>query len=139
MGLSMTKWTIKLVNGSEFKFDDLQKVIGHYYALHTDWIHKLQSRIKEQPTYSVHVNLIDTIRGPKSETLLAPFLLLLITTTKLSVTFLGELTEDETGYIIGLWPTKFLHIIKSDKDAIHNLLYVITNQPELVEKVDVYF
>lgn len=135
----MSGWTIKLVNNSIHNFVDLQKTIGQYYELQSGWIHKLQACIKTEPAYSAHINLIDTITGPGTEKLLAPFLLLLITKTHLTVTFLGELTENETGYIVGVWPKKFLQILKTDNDAILNLLYIITDQPQLVDKIDVYF
>jgi|GEM_PF-3224877 len=135
----MKIWTIKLVNGSQHSFVDLHQAIGKYYEIKTGWIQKLQTCIKEQPTYFVHINLIDSIKGPEHEKLVAPFLLLLVTKTKLTITFLGELTEDETGIIVGVWPDKFLQILESDEDAILNLLFIITNQPELVEKIDVYF
>ncbi len=135
----MTTWTIKLVNGSEYNFIDLHQALGQYYEFQSGWIKKLQSCIKEQSTYSVHINLLEITTGPKNEKLLAPFLLLLITNTKLTVAFLGELTENETGYIVGIWPDKFLQILKSDNDAILNILFIITDQPELVEKLDLYF
>ncbi|MFX1565462.1 MAG: hypothetical protein ACFFCH_05680 [Promethearchaeota archaeon] len=135
----MTRWTVTLVDGSTLQLLDLQKTGYQYYELQAGFIQQLQTAIKRQPTYSVKLNLIDSTLGPNSEQLLAPFLLLLITTTKLTVTFLGELTENETGYIIGIWPPKFLRIIKSDSQAILNILYIITNQPTLVEKLDVYF
>ncbi|MFX1575744.1 MAG: hypothetical protein ACFFCF_01075 [Promethearchaeota archaeon] len=135
----MSEWIIKLVNNSIHHFVDLQKAIGQYYELQSGWIHKLQACIETEPAYSAHINLIDTIAGPGNEKLLAPFLLLLITKTHLTVTFLGELTENETAYIVGVWPKKFLQILKTDKDAILNLLYIITDQPQLVDNIDVYF
>jgi hypothetical protein len=135
----MTEWTVKLKNESKHRFIDLQHACGQYYELQSGWIHRLQSCIKEQSAYSVHVNLIEQTKGPQGEQLQAPFLLLLITRTKLTVTFLGELAEDETGYILGVWPDQFLQILKEDKDAILNLLFIVTEQPQLVEKIDVYF
>ncbi len=135
----MASWKVKLEGGSELQLLDLQKATGQYYELQSGFIQQLQMTIKKHSTYSVHLNIIDSTLGPNSEQLLAPFLLVLLTKTKLTVTFLGELTENETGYIIGVWPTKFLRIIKADSQAILNMLYIITNQPTLVERLDLYF
>ena len=132
-------WTVQLVNGSEHRFIDLQKAVGQYYKLHAGFIHQLQSRISKFSSYSVHTSLIETTKDPEKHSLKAPFLLLVITQTALTVTFLGELTEDDTGYIVGVWPTNFLAIIEKDKDAILKLLFIITNQPDLIEKLDLYF
>lgn len=135
----MKVWTVKLTKGSKHTFVDLHAACGQYYALQSGWVHKLQSCIKEQSAYSVHLNLIQMTNGPHDERLQSPFLLLLITATKLTVTFLGELGENETGYIVGVWPEQFLQILKEDKDAIVNLLFIITEQPQLIESVDLYF
>lgn len=135
----MASWKVKLEGGSELQLLDLQKATGQYYELQSGFIQQLQMTIKKHSNYSVHLNIIDSTLGPNSEQLLAPFLLVLLTKTKLTVTFLGELAENETGYIIGVWPTKFLRIIKADSQAILNMLYIITNQPTLVERLDVYF
>ncbi len=135
----MTTWAVQLLNGSKHSFVDLQQTLGQYYQLQTGWLHKLQSCIKEQPTYSVHTNLIESTKGPANESLNAPFLILLITNTCLTVSFLGELTEEETGYIVGVWPDKFLQILRSDEDAVLNLLYIITDQPDLVSRIEIHF
>ena len=132
-------WTIQLVNGSEYQFIDLQKVGGQYYELQAGFFHQLQSCINKSSSYSVHTNLIKTTKGPEKNTLKSPFLLLVITQTALTVTFLGELTEDDTGCIRGVWPENFLSILEKDNDAIVKLLFIITNQPELIEKLDLYF
>ncbi|MFX1491143.1 MAG: hypothetical protein ACFFBU_02710 [Promethearchaeota archaeon] len=128
-----------MVEGPMRKFYDLQKVLNQYYELKPEWIKKLQLQIREQPVYNVHLNLIKSVQGPQGQNLLAPFLLLLITKTQLTVTYLGELTEDDTGYLIGVWPKKFLKILKSDEKAILNLLYVIIEYPQLMEKIDLFF
>ncbi len=138
-GLSMSTWKVTLVEGPMRKFYDLQKVLNQYYELKPEWIKKLQLQIREQPVYNVHLNLIKSVQGPQGQNLLAPFLLLLITKTQLTVTYLGELTEDDTGYLIGVWPKKFLKILKSDEKAILNLLYVIIEYPQLMEKIDLFF
>jgi hypothetical protein len=135
----MKGWTVKLEGNSKLQLLDLQKAVGQYYELQSGFIKKLQTAIKKHALYSVHINLIDSTRGPNDEQLLTPFLILLMTKTKLTVAFLGELTENETGYIVGIWPPKFLPIIKADSQSILNLLYIITDQPKLIEKLDVYF
>ena len=132
-------WAIQLVNGLEHRFVDLKKAIGQYYELHAGFIRQLQSCISQYPSYSVHTSLIETTKGPEGHSLQAPFLLLVITQTALTVTFLGELTEDDTGYIVGVWPEIFLSILEKDTDAILKLLFIITNQPELIERLDLYF
>ena len=132
-------WIVYLRNGSKYEFVDLLQAKGQYYQLQTGWIRKLQKRIKEQSTYSVHTNLIASTKGPESESLQAPFLLVLVTKTTLTVSFLGELTDEETGYIVGIWPDTFLQVLKSDEEAILNLLYIITNQPELVDRIELHF
>ena len=132
-------WTIQLVNGLEHRFVDLKKATGQYYELHSGFIRQLQSSISQYPAYSVHTSLIETTKGPEENSLQAPFLLLVITQTALTVTFLGELTEDDTGYIVGVWPENFLSILEKDTDAILKLLFIITNQPELIERLDLYF
>lgn len=135
----MMSWIVHLRNGSKYEFVDLLQAKGQYYQLQTGWIRKLQKRIKEQSTYSVHTNLIASTKGPESESLQAPFLLVLVTKTTLTVSFLGELTDEETGYIVGIWPDTFLQVLKSDEEAILNLLYIITNQPELVDRIELHF
>ncbi len=135
----MRVWTVELTEGSKRTFVDLQTAFGQYYKLQSGWVHKLQSLIKEQSAYSVHLNLIKMTKGPQGERLQAPFLLLLITASRLTVAFLGELDENETGYIVGVWPEQFLQILKEDKDAIVNLLFILTEQPQLLETVDLYF
>ncbi|MFX1318079.1 MAG: hypothetical protein ACFE9D_07800 [Promethearchaeota archaeon] len=135
----MNIWTVELTEGSKHTFIDLQAAFGQYYEVQSGWLQKLQSRIKEQSTYSVHLNLIQLTKGPQGERLQAPFLLLLVTATKLTVTFLGELGGNETAYIVGVWPEQFLQVLKEDKDAIVKLLFIITEQPQLLETADLYF
>lgn len=135
----MASWKVLLVEGPERVLYDLQQALGQYYELQQGWIQKLQSRIKEHQAYQVHLNLIKSVQGPQNATLLAPFLLLLVTKTQLTVTFLGELTENDTGFIIGVWPKKFQQILANDKQAILNLLYIIVEQPHLVQQVDLFF
>jgi hypothetical protein len=135
----MTSWKVLLIEGPERVLYDLQHSLGQYYELQQGWIQKLQSRIKEHHAYQVHLNLIKSVQGPQNVTLLTPFLLLLVTKTQLTVTFLGELTENDTGFIIGVWPKKFQKILADDKKAILNLLYIIVEQPHLVQQVDLFF
>jgi hypothetical protein len=139
LGLSMPTWNVNLVEGPVRKFYDLQQVLGQYYELQPKWIQKLQSRIREQSNYNIYLNLIKSVKGPQGQDLLAPFLLLLITKTQLTVAYLGKLTDDDTGYIIGVWPKEFLKILSSDEKAVLNLLYVIIEHPQLIEKIDLFF
>jgi hypothetical protein len=135
----MASWKVILTDGPERVLYDIQNVLDLYYELQPGWLQKLQSRIKKQQTYRIHLNAIKSVEGPKGTSLLAPFLLLLITKSQLTVTFLGELTEDETGILIALWPKKFQTILAEDKNAILNLLYIIVEQPHLVQQVDLFF
>ncbi len=136
---SLASWTVSLIEGPKRVLYDIQHALGQYYELQPGWIQKLQSQIKKNQTYQVHLNLIKSVQGPQNATLLAPFLLLLITKTQLNVTFLGELTENDTGFIIGIWPKKFQKILANDKQAILNLLYIIVEKPHLVQQVDLFF
>ncbi len=135
----VSTWVVNLIEGREQKFFDIQQLKGNYYEMQPEWIEKLQSLIKRHPDYKVHINLIESVSGPRREGLIAPFLLLLVTKTQLTVTFLGELTEDNTGVILGVWPKNFLKILDADDKAILNLLYVIIEQSELVAKLDLIF
>jgi hypothetical protein len=135
----MASWKVSLIEGPERILHDIQHTIGQYYELQPGWIQKLQSQIKKRQTYQVHLNLIKSVQGPQNATLLAPFLLLLVTKTQLTVTFLGELTENGTGFIIGVWPKKFQKILADDQKAILNLFYIIVEQPHLVQQVDLFF
>jgi len=135
----MTSWKVLLIEGPERVLYDIQHSLGQYYELQQGWIQKLQSRIKEHQAYQVHLNMIKSVQGSQNAKLLAPFLLLLVTKTQLTVTFLGELTENDTGFIIGVWPKKFQKILANDKQAILNLLYIIIDQPHLVQQVDLFF
>jgi hypothetical protein len=136
---SLASWKVSLIEGPERVLYDIQNTLGQYYELQPGWIQKLQSQIKKHQTYQVHLNLIKSVQGPRKATLLTPFLLLLVTKTQLIITFLGELTENDTGFIIGIWPKKFQTILATDKQAILNLLYIIVEQPHLVQQVDLFF
>ena len=136
---SLASWKVSLIEGPERVLYDIQQALGQYYELQSGWIQKLQSQIKNHQTYQVHLNLIKSVQGPQNATLFAPFLLMLVTKTQLTVTFLGELTENDTGVIIGIWPKKFQKILADDKQAILNLLYIIVEQPHLVQQVDLFF
>ena len=135
----MSTWKVTLLEGPARKFYDLQQVLGQYYELQPEWIQKLQSRIREQPVYNVHPNLLKSVQGPSGQNLLTPFPLLVLIKTQLTVTVLGELTENDKGNIIGVCPKMFLKILKSDEKAILNLLYVIIGYPQLMEKIDLFF
>ncbi|MFW9830938.1 MAG: hypothetical protein ACFFD8_04120 [Candidatus Thorarchaeota archaeon] len=135
----MAVWTVKMVKGDQYSFTDLHQRIGQYFELQPEWIQKLKDRISERPEYQVYTKLIDSAHGPNGEQLLAPFLLLFITKSNLTVTFLGELKENEMGHVLGIWPEKFLTILKIDEQAILNLLYIIVEQPDLVEKIELTF
>lgn len=132
-------WKVKLAQGPVQQFYDIQQILGSYYELQKGWVQRVQSLVKTKSHYNIHLNVIKAIQGPKERSLLAPFLLLLVTKTQLTVTFLGELTEDESAYMIGVWPKTFRNIIKSDNQALLNLLYIIVEKPKLVEQIDFFF
>lgn len=133
------KWHVKLVQGPVQQFYDIQEILGSYYQLQKGWVQRIQSLIKMKPHYNIHLNVIKAIKGPRGRSLLAPFLLLLVTKTELTVTFLGELTEDESACLIGVWPKAFKKIIKSDSQALLNLLYIVVEKPKIVEQIDFFF
>ena len=132
-------WKVKLTQGPVQHFYDVQNILGSYYELQRGWLQRVQALIKTRRNYNIHLNLIQAIQGPKGKTLLAPFLLLLVTKTGLTVTFLGELTEDESACLIGVWPKTFRNIIKSDSQALLNLLYITIEKPKLIEQIDFFF
>ncbi|MFX0168056.1 MAG: hypothetical protein ACFE89_01760 [Candidatus Hodarchaeota archaeon] len=132
-------WKVRLIKGAVQKFHDIQQIIGHYYELQQGWIHKLQSLIKNKTNYHIHLNVIKSVHGPKDTSLLVPFLLLLVTKTQLTVTFLGELTEDESAYLIGVWPDAFRSILTSDQQALLNLAYITVEKPHLIEELQLFF
>lgn len=137
--LSMTSWHIELITGPSRQFYDLKTRIGQYYELKSGWIRKLQQHIKNFDCYNVHAKSIQTVKGPKSKKIYAPFILLLVAKTGLTITFLGELTEKDTGYILGIWPQQFFSILEKDPQAIMNLLYMTVEQPDLVTQLDLFF
>jgi len=132
-------WKVKLVQGPLQRFYDLQQIMGSYYQLQKGWVQRVQSLIKTQPHYNIHLDVIKVIQGPKGANLLAPFLLLLVTKTQFTVTFLGELIEDEAACLFGVWPKTFRNLIKSDSQALLNLLYIVVEKPNLVEQIDFFF
>lgn len=132
-------WKVKLVQGPVQRFYDIQQIMGSYYELRKGWVRKVQSLIKTKPHYNIHLDVIKAIQGPKETSLLAPFLLLLVTKTELTVTFLGELTEDDSACLIGIWPRTFRNLIKSDSQALLNLMYIVVEKPNSVEQIDFFF
>jgi hypothetical protein len=132
-------WKVKLAQGPLQHFYDIQRCLGSYYELQKGWIQRIQSLLKTKSHYNLHLDVIKAIKGPKGRSLIAPFILLLVTKTQLTVTFLGELTEDESACLIGVWPNTFRNLIKSDKKALLNLLYIAVEKPKLVEQIDFYF
>jgi hypothetical protein len=132
-------WKVKLAQGPVQQFYDIQQILGSYYELQTGWIQRVQALIKTRSNYNIHLNVIKAIQGPKGKTLLAPFLLLLVTKTGLTVTFLGELTEDESACLIGVWPKNFRNVIKSDSQVLLNLFYITIEKPKLIEQIDFFF
>lgn len=135
----MKTWRIELIAGPHRQFHDLKSKIGHYYELKSGWIQRLQQNIKKFEKYNVHAKSIQTVKGPGLKKIYAPFVLLLVVKTGLSITFLGELTKNDTGYILGVWPPQFLSILEKDPQAIINLLYVTVEQPDLVAQLDIFF
>ncbi len=135
----MATWQVNLVDGSKRTFYDISQILGQYYKLQPEWIKKLQVHIKQESAYQISLSVINSVSGPQGASLHAPFLLLLITKTRLTVTLLGELAESGAGCIKGIWPKTFLKILETDEKAILNMLYIISEQPQLVEKLELYF
>jgi hypothetical protein len=132
-------WKVKLVQGPVQKFFDIQQILGSYYELQQGWVRKIQTVIKEQPHYNIHLNVIKSVQGSKEISLLAPFLLLLVTKRQLTVTFLGELTESDSACLIGVWPKTFRSILKTDPQAFLKLLYIAVEKPKSIEQIDFFF
>ena len=132
-------WKVHLIKGAVQQFHDIQQILGQYYELQQGWVRKLQSRINKEPNYHIHLNVIKSVQGPKGASLLVPFLLLLVTKTKLTVTLLGELTEDESAYLIGVWPDAFCKVLRTDHQALLNLVYITVEKPRLIEEMQMFF
>lgn len=128
-----------MIEESSQKFIDLHSLSKQYYQLKPDFIEKLQSLIKEKPNYLKRTDLIRSAKGPKKRVLSRPFLLLLITIKGLTVTFLGDLSDDNSGYILGVWPSQFKRVLEADSDAIINLLYVIVERPDVLLRLELVF
>jgi len=134
-------WRVELVEGPTREFLDLHALVGSYYRLHPRFLKKLQEQIKCHPIYRVRAGIIRKAADSKSRQLDAPFILLLITHTGLTVSLLGNLSseEDEGGHLVGVWPAQFSHVLKADPQALINLLYLVSEQPQSLRRMDLLF
>ncbi|MFX1563907.1 MAG: hypothetical protein ACFFDP_11450, partial [Promethearchaeota archaeon] len=104
------------------EFIDLHFLSNQYYQLKPDFIQKLQSLIQRKANYSKRDSSIRSVRGPKKRILAKPFLLFLSTIMGLMVTLLGELSDDNSAIILGVYPSQFKRILELDTNAIINIL-----------------
>lgn len=135
----MAIWKVDMIDESSQNFIDLLSLINQYYQLKPDFFEKLQSLIKEKPNYTIRTNVIRSAKGPKRRILTKPFLLLLITNKGLTVTFLGDSSNDHGGYILGVWPSQFKRILETDSSAIINLLYIMVERSDVVLSLELVF
>lgn len=136
---NVATWHVKLAEGPSRTFLDIQTLCGQYYQLNPSFIEKLQSQIKEQATYKVRYGGILSVKEPSDSQLTAPFILLLVTRTNLTVSLLGSLDETGGGSIVGVWPHQIKHLLSSDPQAILALLFIITEKPEVVQSLHLLF
>jgi hypothetical protein len=137
--LTMKTWKVEMVSEPSQKFIDLNFLSNQYYHLKPDFIEKLLNLIEKKSNYSKRTDVILSVTGPKDRVLTKPFLLLLATIKGLVVTFLGDISNNSSGFILGVWPNQFKRILETDSDAIINLLYVIVERPDIVLRLELVF
>jgi len=118
------------------EFIDLHFLSNQYYQLKPDFIEKLQILIRKKSNYSRRDDSIRSTRGPEKRVLAKPFLLVLATRKGLMVTLLGDLSDDNSALILGVFPIQFKHVLEIDSNAIINLLYIMIEQPSVVQHLE---
>lgn len=131
-------WVVEWADGQSQEFFDLQEIGRQYYALKPQFLMKLRVLVKEAPNYHVRIGALRSVKGSKGVPN-ASFVLTLITSEGLAVTFLGDIAGKGAGRIVGVWPTQFRAILEADEDAIVNLLYIVTERPEVVQHLELDF
>jgi hypothetical protein len=134
---SMT-WLVELANAQPQEFLDLQDIGDRYYQLRRGFLDKLRALVEQAPNYHLRVGAIQSARGSDGA-VIVPFILLLVTSAGLTVSFLGSITDKGHGRIVGVWPAQFRGVLKADQDAILNLLYIATERPEAVRHLELVF
>lgn len=135
----VTTWHVKLAEGPSRTFLDIHTLCGQYYQLNPSFIEKLQSHIKEQVAYKVRYGVILLVKEPSDSKLTAPFILLLVTRTNLTVSLLGSLNKISGGSIVGVWPHQIKELLSSEPQVILSLLFIITERPEVVQSLRLLF
>ncbi len=95
--------------------------------------------IREQGAYKARYGLILSVKESSKVQLTAPFILLLVTHTNFTASFLGNLDETGGGSIVGVWPQQMKGLLSSDSQAILTLLFIITERPEVVQSLHILF
>jgi len=131
-------WLVEMVDGQSQEFIDLQEIGGRYHRLKPSFLAKVGVLVEQAPNYRLRVGVIHSAKGSKG-TVKTPFILLLITSAGLSVTFLGSASTKGGGRIIGVWPAQFQGVLKTDQDAVMNLLYIIAERPEAVRQLELVY
>jgi hypothetical protein len=131
-------WRVALADAESREFLDLVDIGGRYYRLEPGFLEKLQTRVKHVPHYHLRVGAIQSIEGLKGSGE-SPFILLLVTLAGLAVTFLGCVSENGGGRIVGVWPAQFRSVLETDKQAVMNLLYIAVERPEAVRHLELVF
>lgn len=134
---SMT-WLVELANAQSQEFLDLQDIGGRYYQLKRGFLDKLRALVEQAPNYQLRVGAIQSAKGSKGSAN-APFVLILVTSAGLTVSFLGSIGDKGHGRIVGVWPAQFRGVLEADQDAILNLLYIATERPEAVRHLELVF
>jgi len=131
-------WLVQLADAQPQEFLDLQDIGGRYYQLRRGFLDKLRALVEQTPNYHLHVGAIQSAKGSKG-TVTVPFILLLVTSAGLTVSFLGRITGKGHGRILGVWPGQFRGVLEADQDAILNLLYIATERPEAIRHLELVF
>jgi len=131
-------WLVELTNGQSQEFLDLQDIGGRYYHLKRGFLDKLRALAEQAPNYHLCIGAMKSIKGSKGTANLH-FILVLVTSAGLTVSFLGSITDKGHGRIVGVWPAQFRGVLEADQDAILNLLYIATERPEAVRHLELVF
>lgn len=131
-------WIVEWVDGQPQEFLDLRDIGRQYYELKQGFFEKLHALVKQAPNYHLRIGALRSVKGSKGVAALY-FVLLLVTSTGLAVTLLGETTNKGVRRIVGVWPAQFRAVLEADQDAIANLLYIVAERPEAVQNLEVVF
>ena len=135
----MGAWLVDFGNDSIREYIDLRESTNSYLELKPEFLRRLQDCIREREHYQEEIGVVKSVKDPQGKSVITPFCLLIISKTGLTVSFLGRFTDDDSGYILGYWPTQFISVLNIDPNAISILLYAIIEKPETILKLELFF